>query len=593
MSQNDQPKPPDSESGGSQHKQVHAFIIKNRDNSLAAAEQFLIHRGWKVGSSHLLKTSLAYIVKNKPDMVFVPADHPNKKIRMLPKLLQESFGITVIGYAENGSPTVIAVLQSFKLEYIMYPPISGPTIERLINRMQRDENRNLGSAKFVNNTKVEGSEPDDETLVFKTEKPKDNSEILMFGKDKQKGSDIAGIASDGEDEDALIDLSSDRSSKEMLAETGKDEFGNLILKNKRPTSSQSSSQNGEDEDDELALFAQLAKLGKNKNQASDSNPTSTSDFDLKKGGNGEVDARLDTGPKSANESKIESADSGADHLAPSGAKEKNTDGKLDAAGSASTDGKLDVGATPSTDAQLGIGKKRNDSVVNDTLMVKGTQSALDQTVNVTGGEAIKKIDKVSNCACIIVESSRFNGYLIAAAPADMPLDKSFYDNIRKRLFDFLKAHGENLKEGLEESMGVKLQEVEFEGWAVEQAEFLRKAAHNGNEVAVAFFPTPSAKLELEQSHSEKMLKVEMDELRGDIPVEFDLYIYMPENQKYILYTPQGKTLYNNQRQRLTDKGVTHMHLRKDSTAQVKRYRAQNFLNDKIKAYRDKKVSASA
>ena len=132
---------------------------------------------------------------------------------------------------------------------------------------------------------------------------------------------------------------------------------------------------------------------------------------------------------------------------------------------------------------------------------------------------------------------------------------------------------------------MQIKEVEFEGWALTQADFLRKSVHDGNEIAMAFFPHKDVSKTLDESASEKMLKMSLDELKEDVALEFDLYIYMPENNKYLLYTPQGKPIQGKQKDRLIEKGVTHMHLRKESVQDVKKYRAQNYLNDKIEAYK--------
>ena len=103
---------------------------------------------------------------------------------------------------------------------------------------------------------------------------------------------------------------------------------------------------------------------------------------------------------------------------------------------------------------------------------------------------------------------------------------------------------------------------------------------------MAFFPSENTKVDLEQSVSEKMLQIDLTELREDSVMEFDLYIYMPENQRYLLYTPTGRVLMGEQKNRLVGKGMTRMHLRKENIVGVKRYRAQNFLNDKIEEFKN-------
>jgi hypothetical protein len=68
---------------------------------------------------------------------------------------------------------------------------------------------------------------------------------------------------------------------------------------------------------------------------------------------------------------------------------------------------------------------------------------------------------------------------------------------------------------------------------------------------------------------------------------------MEENQKYVRYTAQGGTFYQSQKDRLKEKGVNNLHIRKDSIHDLKRYKAQNYLNDKIAEYKAKLEAKAA
>jgi hypothetical protein len=222
------------------------------------------------------------------------------------------------------------------------------------------------------------------------------------------------------------------------------------------------------------------------------------------------------------------------------------------------------------------------------LIQQGTQAALNQASNMNEpleeGQ-LQSIEKASNVACITVDSPNFKGYLICALGKNRSMDITFVDTLRARLAEFLRANGEVFSD--KDSMQLRIQEVEFDEWALNQAEFLRKSIHHEDEVAVAFFPTAEIDPPVVKSASEIMLQMELKELKEDTALEFDLYVFLPENQKYLLYTPQGMVFYTSQKGRLREKGVTHMHLRKDSLSQVKKYRAQNFLNEKIAEFKAK------
>jgi hypothetical protein len=231
------------------------------------------------------------------------------------------------------------------------------------------------------------------------------------------------------------------------------------------------------------------------------------------------------------------------------------------------------------------------SQANESIIVRGTQQAIDETMNQKGRPPVEVINS-TNVACILIQSARFSGYLICAMGADRKVDQSLMASVQTRLVTFLKANGEEMRE--DDVLGMRIQEVDFQDWALEQADFLRKSVHDGEEIAMAFFPATSVETQLEESISKKMLQMKLDELREDSPLEFDLYIYMPENNKYLLYTPQGTPIYGKQKNRLQSHGVTHMHLKKESLRDVKKYRAQNFLNDKITAYKAaQKIKGSA
>jgi hypothetical protein len=225
--------------------------------------------------------------------------------------------------------------------------------------------------------------------------------------------------------------------------------------------------------------------------------------------------------------------------------------------------------------------------LNDSIIVRGTEEALSEAVDHRTGKKISKIEKATNIACIEIKSNRFSGYLVCAMGKNRKIDNQLMNLAKQRLFTFLKNNGEKVKE--DDSLALKLQEVDFTDWALEQAEFLRRSIHDGNEIAMAFFPSAQNDIKLEDSASEKMLQLDLKDLKEDTALEFDLYMFMPQNNKYLLYTPKGQPFYGGQKDRLSTKGVTHMHLRKDSAHSVKKYHAQNFLNDKIASYKSAKT----
>lgn len=221
---------------------------------------------------------------------------------------------------------------------------------------------------------------------------------------------------------------------------------------------------------------------------------------------------------------------------------------------------------------------------SDNIILRGTQRALDESVNLQDGRVTQKLEGSSNVACLIIESPKFSGYLVAALGKNRKLDEKFMNTIRERLTKFLKEAGEPIKD--DEPMFLKIRAVDFEGWALECAEFLRKSVHEGEEIAMAFFPFAEATTTVESSAQADMGAVKLDELTADVQVDFNVYVYLPANNKYVLYTPRGSKFYTSQKDRLHKMGVTHMHVKRTELQDVSRYRAQNYLNSKVNEYEE-------
>ena len=220
----------------------------------------------------------------------------------------------------------------------------------------------------------------------------------------------------------------------------------------------------------------------------------------------------------------------------------------------------------------------------ESIILKGTVEALETSVvKDHSEEKVQTVQDSTNVACLAITSTRFSGYLVAAMGKNKKVDNDFIDPIRRKLFKFLIERGEDIDQN-EENMELQIDQVPFEDWAIDCAEFLRKSVHKGHEVAMAFFPYTEIKAQFTDSASEEMIAISLNDLKPDTPVEFNLYIYLPTNQKYILYTPHGSKLYSNQKDKLGRQGISHMHMLKHDLQDFNKYRAQNYLNSKVEEY---------
>ncbi len=486
------------------------LILKSQITAITVIEIFLRNRGWKIYSTVNLKDALVQIVSQKPSYVLISVDHANKKARALPKLLASAFPVATIVFAETQSSFSYNALNESATEYRVYPPVTGPAIERCVNKYLKDQQTKISIQANENLRSINSNH---------------------FGSNNIS---IKGSGSDFNSNNA------NRLLSEFL---------------------------GEEADSQTLLAAAKADSNLVFAQAIDDDSRT-------------ADANYIPGQKTEDTQEEQSRSKGFGQTYV----QKGSTGN--------------IGTYIPSNAGLGSREyRRNQSAASwvpsdtsETLIARGAQKSLEDSVELGDGIVKDKIEETTSAACIVVESLRFSGYLVAVMGKNCKIDKTFIESIKTKLFKFLKENGEELSES--DAMDVKIKQVDFEPWALEYADFLRKSVHQGNEVAMAFFPRRPIKMILEESPSMDMAKILLSELQGDRQVEFDLYIYLPNNNKYVLYTPKGGVFYDKQMDRLKKQGVTHLHVQKDSVPAITKYQAQNYLNDMVDEHKQKQEATA-
>lgn len=419
------------------------LILKSNPMALQTAEIFLTSRGWTVFSTSSLPDLIRMVLLEKPEYLLLCANHPHKKIKLMPKILTQAVNVKILLYVDLASTLNLALMNEMENPNQILPPVSGPSIERAIIKFEKDDQSRLN------------------------DKNKFNQESLSnFSFNK------------GESQQDL--------EKRIIQYLGAEDEGPAVIRG--PTT----------EGGKTNLGGIYTSASKNESFA---------EYEERK-------------------------------------------------------------------------KQESKAKFAESIIVKGAQHALESAVVKNPIKPIiEKLEKSENCLCIVIDSQRFAGYMVAALGKNRRFDDEFVKNIQMKLYEFLKAQGEVLDE--EKPLEIKIKAVQFEAWALEQAEFLKKSIHKGDEVAMAFFPTRKTSPDVEPSAREDMLQINIDNLEGDVQVLFDLYIYLPANKKYILYTPKGSTFLANQKDRLKGKGVTHMHMKKEELGTAKKYVVENYLNSKV------------
>jgi hypothetical protein len=554
------------------------LIIKGQAQSLSSVENFLRNREWKIFSTTSLKDALVYLVSQQPMFVLISIDHPNKKVQNLPRVLAQAFPVCAVTFAENATPSAYKTLNTSKHEYKLFPPVTGPAVERIVNKYAKDQTQKATNQQAISQwTNGEGG-PDsiavkgggaDGTINVRGGENGFNSSTAQALLASMLGGDSAalGEATNAANQAGFISGSGDggMSDAEFAAALAKAGGDNAAQLNALNSNDIQGMQKGAGMGSPLGSAGEGIGAGSKLGTAADGigagqmiNPA---EQDPTKNKSSDPSYSLEDFDKSA-----------LDHWSHSHKEKENSAG----GGWAPVEKKQKEKALPSDE----FAEKFKGKLEVDNLIGQGVQKSLDESVVRFKNPEKQVIQDSSNVSCIIIVSPRFSGYLVTAMGKNKKIDEEFIEKVRLKLFKFLKDRGENVSDD-ERSMDMKIKQVNFEEWAAESAEFLKKSVHQGNEVAMAFFPKPDVKTEFKESAAQEMLAVDLKEIKTDVPLEFNVYLYLPRNSKYVLYTPEGGIMFKHQKDKLQREGVNEVHVLKEDAEQVDSHRAKSYLEATI------------
>lgn len=119
-------------------RKKHLLIITAKKRALVGVESFLKNREWDVTTTPDLKEAAALLFSGKIDYVLLTVEHPSPGALRFPQLISQNVKIPYILFAEGLSPNGLTQLRATRHAYTLTPPVSGPAIERMVLKIERD-----------------------------------------------------------------------------------------------------------------------------------------------------------------------------------------------------------------------------------------------------------------------------------------------------------------------------------------------------------------------------------------------------------------------------------------------------------------------
>jgi hypothetical protein len=230
--------------------------------------------------------------------------------------------------------------------------------------------------------------------------------------------------------------------------------------------------------------------------------------------------------------------------------------------------------------KLAMDRPQDASHIDINRLAKATEVALGNVcqMNLSPRKALGNPSKFYTFA---LQTPRIDGYIVVASAGDMPAD--FVQRLKRQIMDSMTLQNDFLRVG--EIHSIEVQEVSFEGLAINVGEFFNKSIHLGNEIAISFFRVPQIDIPIADSPMENSISARLNEISPRVPLEFDIFVYMPLNKKFVQYRRAGEYLEQDQRKSLEFHGIDEVHLKKDSLIALHRHKARSYISSLILGYR--------
>jgi len=215
----------------------------------------------------------------------------------------------------------------------------------------------------------------------------------------------------------------------------------------------------------------------------------------------------------------------------------------------------------------------------DTLLALSTVKALENIVQHDGSN-VEPLGFISKIDCVPINSERFKGILIFASSVKDALGAEFSRTTKFQIINLMQEGGEVLKD--EGELELDISNVNFIQMCGEFAEFLTVTKHNGNEVGVAYIQSEGVFPSSLTSNSSGMVSVGVESLEPGANINFDAYIHLSKNEKYLKYLKKGGRLEEKQKQRLEKYNVKHFFIKENQVQEFKSHCASAFVERIVK-----------
>jgi hypothetical protein len=484
------------------------FFIKSPSHNLKSIELFLNKRNFTVFNESDIKEALTQIIEHQPDFIFLAWDHSSPVITSLPKLISQATAAIIVPYIMSNTKEAARKFNICPINPKLYPPISGPAIERLVLKFEKQSTED---AFKLNHIKTTMSTQEDLNTI--------------------KSNFMANL-------DNFINEAQEQAEESPESEQAEEQRHEQVEEKEKHQRKESIEKRG-------GLLRQSLK----------SNLTTQNIEQLKKSFEDKIKQPLENLINTLNETQnygevgvIDAPESsiGAVKITETSFKKADNGGIIIQEGASGNLGSI---------VQKGVGQGQELG----TITHENTDSP-QQHGSVILAERLKAY-------CMSVYSENWCGYLIITTAVQ--LDFSSVDMI---FTDWIKQQFENMQEIDEyDFFEFRDVDPSILKNLTAKADYVETLEINGFALNVGFFPIEPDKMNIDLTDDKSLIKIMTEDIPTDAEIGFSLHLHLPENKKYLLYTQANKSLSYEQKKRLVTNKIFQLYTPLDFAKEYKKF----------------------
>lgn len=532
------------------------LFISHQPDNLRVATSFLKKRNFVVHVESDVKDAIVQVFDLKPDFVFISWDHTDKKIQMLPKILAQSTASIIVPFINRNTKDAIFKIEQCPYTPKLYPPLSGPSVERLIMKSSKED------ADYLEKVKK-----------FKSAESKAEMAQIQKNLEATEAAEAADAAN----------------AAAVTATATANATANAAASAAAPTTPPAAPEGSESETAPEAITAsdkvltpqspQLSEVEIQKNIAARNDTLEKEKEPLSEAQKLEMQKTINEDIKPSLENVLTANEAAHNEIAQNEklapAKKPQRKGTLVFKDTASTGQKksniyISKGTPIKKQAKAPSAAATEEPVkgqaasANEESLKKQAASA-EPEENTVADRQMPSMNHYVHCISIVCPA--WCGYFMIASTAALD-----FQTIELVFSDWLKTQMKNLDDITERDY------FNFDDVPDETITEIKKMADyseviqvHDQEFSIFFFAVEPKDMKIDFSPDQNYIEVYTRDIPPQATLSFDLLLHLPENQKYLLFTMKDMAITEDQRSRLLNRNVTKLFTKIENEYEYRRF----------------------